>query len=428
MNDLLAARSQMAMSLGVHIVFAAIGIGLPLLMVVAEGLWRRTGDARYRTLTNAWSRGLAVLFAVGAVSGTVLSFELGLLWPAFMRYAGPLIGFPFSLEGVAFFLEGIFIGVYLYGWKRVSPRVHWLSGVLIAVSGAASGVFVLSVNGWMNAPTGFTPAVDGPRDVAPLAAMLNPFWLINAVHMLLAAYIATGFGVATIHAWRLLRAPDSAIDRAALVIALTIGGTAALLQPITGDLTGRLVEREQPAKLAAMESVYATGSCIPLHIGGIPDSERQTVRFGLEIPCGLSLLLHFDRDAVIQGLDQVPRQDWPNVPIVHASFQVMVGIGFLLVGLAIWSIPAIARARFSPRLLRALLPAGPLAFLAIEAGWVVTEVGRQPWIIYGVMRTRDAVTPMPGLAVPFLAFTALYAVLVIVVAALLRREIRELGS
>jgi cytochrome d ubiquinol oxidase subunit I len=199
MDDLLAARSQMAMSLAFHIVFAAIGVGLPVLMVISEGLWLRTRNDVYLRLTRAWSKGLALLFAVGAVSGTVLSFELGLLWPEFMRVAGPLVGMPFSLEGLAFFTEAIFLGIYLYGWDRISPRAHLAAGVVIAISGAASALFVLSVNGWMNAPSGFVPGDRGGA-IDPVAAMLNPFWIGNTVHMVLAAYLVTAFGAGTIHA------------------------------------------------------------------------------------------------------------------------------------------------------------------------------------------------------------------------------------
>lgn len=425
-SDLLAARSQMAMSLAFHIVFASIGMGLPVLMVMAEWRWLRTGETVYLDLTRAWARGLAILFAVGAVSGTVLSFELGLLWPQFMEVAGPLIGMPFSLEGFAFFTEAIFLGIYLYGWDRVPPRAHLAAAVVIAISGAASALFVLSVNGWMNAPTGFDPAA-GAEGIDPIAAMLNPFWLANTAHMVLAAYTATAFGAAGIHAWRLLRDPGSAFHRAALRLCVGLGALTALLQPLSGDITARVVAEHQPIKLAAMEGHFETSACAPLYIGGIPDEATGEVRWGLAVPCGLSLLTARDPSAVVPGLEDFPRDLWPPVAVVHLAFQVMVMIGVFLAGLGAWGLWRLARGRplhASRTFLVLLMAAGPLAFVAIEAGWVVTEVGRQPWVIYGIMKTADAVTPMPGLVVPFTLFTLLYLALAAVVVVLLARLAR----
>ncbi|MEJ2540556.1 MAG: cytochrome ubiquinol oxidase subunit I [Gemmatimonadota bacterium] len=430
MSDLLAARSQMAFSLAFHIIFAAVGIGLPVLILISQGMWFRTRNHVYLQLTRAWAKGLALLFAVGAVSGTVLSFELGLLWPEFMRVAGPVIGMPFSLEGLAFFTEAIFLGIFLYGWDRISERAHFAAAVVVAVSGALSALFVLSVNGWMNAPAGYLPG-EGAGAIDPIAAMTNPFWIANTIHMVLAAYICTAFGAATIHAWRLLRDPDSPFHRAALRICVGFGAVVALLQPLSGDVTARVVAERQPAKLAAMEAHFETGPCAPLLLGGIPDAATGEVRFGLEIPCGLSLLVARDPDAVVTGLDQIPEDERPPVLPVHLAFQIMVGIGTFLAALGAWALFRMVRRKplWSVRpLLLALVAAGPLAFLAMEAGWVVTEVGRQPWIIYGMMRTADAVTPMPGLVVPFTVFTALYLLLAVIVVKLLIRLARTEGT
>lgn len=426
MNDLLAARSQMAMSLGFHIVFAVVGIGMPLLMVLAEWRWHRTGDAICLDLAKRWARGTAILFAVGAVSGTVLSFELGLLWPQFMAFAGPVIGMPFSLEGFAFFIEAIFLGVYLYGWDRVSPRAHLLAGVAVAVSGAASGVFVVIANAWMNTPAGFDMAAGRVTAVRPLAALANPAAFQQTLHMMIAAYVGTGFAVAGIHAFLLLRHPKSAFHRRALTIALAVGAPAAVLQPISGDISARAVARQQPAKLAALEALFHTTRGAPLTIGGLPDAGTRTVSMGLRIPYGLSLLAFHDPRAEVRGLDQVPRADWPPVAIVHIAFQVMVALGSylallsLMLGWRAWRRKDLASSR---GVLRAIAIATPFGFLAIEAGWVVTEVGRQPWIIAGVLRTRDAVTPMPGIAVPFVLFTLLYVGLSAAVLWLLYRQI-----
>src|SRR5437899_9061770 len=261
----------MAMSLGFHIIFAVVGIGMPLLMVVAEWRWRRSGDHVYLDLAHRWAKGTAILFAVGAVSGTVLSFELGLLWPGFMRFAGAIIGMPFSLEGFAFFTEAIFLGIYLYGWERISPRAHLAAGVLVAVSGAASGIFVVIANAWMNTPTGFDLVAGRAVNVDPLAAMANPAALPQAVHMTPAAYAATGLGVAGIHASLLLKHPANAFNRRALVIALLVGGPAAVLQPVSGDFAARHVARHQPTKLAAAEALFETTAPAPLVLGGWPD-------------------------------------------------------------------------------------------------------------------------------------------------------------
>ncbi|HEY7521987.1 MAG TPA: cytochrome ubiquinol oxidase subunit I [Methylomirabilota bacterium] len=428
MDDLAFARAQMGLSLAFHIVFAVIGIGVPLLMVVAEGLWLRTGDRTYLTLTRQWARGTAILFAVGAVSGTVLSFELGLLWPAFMAYAGGIIGMPFSLEGFAFFTEAIFLGIHLYAWDRVRPVVHWLAGVVVAVSGLASAVFVVSANAWMNAPTGFR-IVDGrPVDIDPIAAMLNPAAAQQIVHMVLAAYVATGFGVAGVHAFFLLRDRTSVFHRRACAIALGMGTVAIPLQVVSGDFIARMVAQRQPAKFAAMESLFRTQAGAPLTLGGLPDETTGQVRFAIHVPRGLSLLAHHDPDAVVIGLDRFPREDWPNVLAVHLGFQVMVACGMALLALAAWAAWLAWRRRRLPDgrwFLRALVAATPLGFVAIEAGWIVTEMGRQPWIIHGIMRTADAVTPMPGLVVPFATFTIVYLALSVILVVLLRRGFLE---
>jgi cytochrome bd ubiquinol oxidase subunit I len=426
MPDLLAARSQMAVSLGFHILFAVVGIGMPLLMVIAEQRYRSTGDPVCLELAKRWAKGTAILFAVGAVSGTVLSFELGLLWPEFMRLAGPVIGMPFSLEGFAFFTEAIFIGVYLYGWDRIPPRAHVLAGVAVAVSGAASGIFVVTANAWMNSPSGFAMAGGRVTQVDPIAGMLNPMALQQTLHMTLASYAATGFAVAGIHAFLLLIDRDNAFHRRALGIALLVGAPAAILQPLSGDLSARTVGARQPAKLAAMESHFRTEPRAPFTVGGIPDVGARTTRYAIEVPAGLSLLLHHDPNAVVPGLDRVPRKDWPPVAIVHLAFQLMIALGSYLALVSLWAGWRALRRKDpcdSRWLLRALAVGGPMGFLAIEAGWTVTEVGRQPWVIYGVLRTADAVTPMPGLVVPFVGFTLLYCALGAIVVWMLYRQI-----
>lgn len=431
MEDLLAARAQMAMSLAFHIIFASIGIAMPLLMVIAEGMWLKTKDETYLTLAKRWAKGTAIMFAVGAVSGTVLSFELGLLWPTFMAYAGPIIGMPFSLEGLAFFIEAIFLGIYLYGWDRVPKKVHWFSGFMVLLGGMFSGIFVVTANAWMNTPTGFSVVEGRVTNIDPIAAMLNPSSFSQTLHMTLAAFIAVGFAVAGIHAYFLRRDPENHFHRKAFAIALCVGGTFALFQPISGDISAKRLAKHQPVKLAAMEGQWETERGAPLRIGGIPDEKAEVTRYALEIPKLLSFLAHSDFNAEIMGLKDVPPEDRPPVAIVHFAFQIMVACGLVMMVAGIlgawlaWKRKGIPVQNWYLRLIACCTPLG---FIAIEAGWTVTEVGRQPWIIYNYMRTAEAVTPMPNLVVPFIGFSLLYLFLSVVVVILLRRIIFNFDS
>jgi len=427
MSNLLAARAQMGMSLAFHIVFACVGVAMPLLMAIAEWRHLRTGDEVYYTLARRWAVGTAIMFAVGAVSGTVLSFELGLLWPRFMKWAGPIIGMPFSLEGFAFFTEAVFFGIYMYGWHRVSPRAHLAAGVVVALSGMASAIFVVMANSWMNTPVGFN-LVDGkPIDIHPLMALTNPAALHETIHMTIAAYIATGFAVAGIYAFMLLRDRNNLFHKKALGIALTVAALGALVQPLTGDFAAREVARLQPVKMAATEGLFETQRGAPLAIGGIPDMKARRLRYAIELPDMLSLMTYHDPHALVRGLDSFPQRDWPGALIaVHLAFQVMVGAGFAMAALALWAgwlLWSRGTIYFSDWFLRGVVAASPLGFIAVEAGWMVTELGRQPWVIYGVMRTADAVTPMPDLVVPFALFTLLYLFLGVTVVYLLSRHV-----
>ena len=431
MTNLLAARTQMAVSLAFHIIFAEIGVAMPVMMVLAEWRYRRTGDAEWLDLAKRWAKGTAILFAVGAVSGTVLSFELGLLWPGFMSFAGPIVGLPFSLEGFAFFTEAIFLGVYLYGWDRVGARAHLGAGVVVAVSGAASAVFVVMVNAWMNTPNGYQ-LDDAGRLVGidPLVGMRSAAAFPEALHMLLAAYAATGFAVAGIHALLMLRGGSRVFHARALGIALLVGAPAAVVQPLSGDISARMVARTQPVKLAALEGQWETERGAPLRIGGWPDAAREETRWALQIPGALSLLAFHDPRAEVKGLKSVAASDRPPVAVVHVAFQVMVASGTALALIGLWAGWAAWRRRdlASERwLLRAIAIAAPLGFVATEAGWTVTEVGRQPWVVQGLLRTADAVTPMPGLVVPMILFTLLYVGLGAIVIALVASLVRETG-
>jgi cytochrome bd ubiquinol oxidase subunit I len=425
-NDLLAARWLFGTSLAFHIVFAAVGVAMPLFMVLAEWRWRRTGEEVHLELARRWAKGTAILFAVGAVSGTVISFELGLLWPRFMAFAGPVIGMPFSLEGFAFFAEAIFLGIYLYGWERVGPRLHLAAGALVALSGAVSAFFVTLANAWMNRPAGFSLLDGRAEDVRPFTAMFPPGWAHEVIHVLLSSYAATGFAVAAIHAFFLRRQPTRAFHRAALGVALGVGGAAALLQPLSGDLSARQIAVTQPEKLAAAEAHFETGRGAPLVLGGLVEVEARTTRFALEIPYGLSLLAFHDPRAEVRGLDAFPRDTWPNPLLVHLAFDVMVALGAVLALVSAAGAILAWRARAVPtdrRYLAAVVATGPLGFLALEAGWLVTEWGRQPYTVREVMRTAEAVTPVGNLALPLVAFVLLYLFLGFTVGVLLWRQI-----
>lgn len=423
MDILTAARAQMALSLGFHMIFAAFGIGLPLLMLIAEGLALRTGKPHYRELARKWAKGTGVLFAIGAISGTALSFELGLLWPRFMELSGSIVGPAFALEGFAFFIEAIFLGLYLYGWERLSPVAHWLTGIPVMLSGLLSGIIVVAVNAWMQSPVGFEMNAAGELiNIDPLATFRSPTWFHLALHSSLSCYIAVGFAVAGVHAFALLRGGDKVYHQSAIAIAMGVGAITALLQPLSGDLSGRMVAKYQPIKLAAMEALFETREGAPLLLGGLPDQEAGTVSHAIEVPYLLSVLVTHDPQGVVQGLNDFPRDEWPNVMIVHVAFQIMVGCGVLLILVGLWYWWVRWRKQgLGKWLLRGMLVASPLGFVALEAGWIVTEVGRQPWTIYGIMRTADAVTPVADVPSSFLAFTALYFALAITVAVVLLR-------
>ncbi|GGH17571.1 cytochrome ubiquinol oxidase subunit I [Silvibacterium dinghuense] len=396
------------------------------MMTVAEWRWRASGDDSYLWLARQWSKGAGILFAVGAVSGTVLSFELGLLWPRFMQYAGAIIGMPFSLEGFAFFTEAIFLGIYLYGWNRVPEWLHLASGGMVAISGLLSTLFVTAANGWMNTPAGFRIEHGQFVDIHPFAAMFNPAAIPEGIHMALAAYCAGGFATAGIHAWLMLRRGFNHFDSNAIKIALAIGGMAVLLQSVSGDALARMVASRQPMKLASLEGQFQTERSAPLRIGGIPFSRERVTKYAIEIPDGLSLLAFHSPHALIQGLEEEPEADWPDVRIVHICFQVMVGCGMILCAIAILSSILQWKSREALKTkwyLRILMFLSPLGFIALEAGWMVTELGRQPWIIYHLMRTRDAVTSMPNLNLTFSAMTALYILLGVITLWLLAHHV-----
>jgi cytochrome bd ubiquinol oxidase subunit I len=432
MPNLLAARAQMGTSLIFHIVFSALGVGLPLLLCIAEGLALRNRDGTWLALARQWTKAFSILFAIGAVSGAIVEFELSLLWPTWTQFSGAIIGLPFALEGFAFFLEGIFLGIYLYGWNRLSPLVHWLCSLPIVLSGTFSAWFVVSANSWMNSPAGFRIVHGKVVGIDPFQAILNPSTPFETTHMILACYVVTGFGAAAVYAVGMLRGKRDDYHRKGLLLAMAVGVVAIPLQIVSGDFNARFLEQAQPAKYAAIEGLLHSGNGQPLYIGGLADPTTGKVYYAIEIPHGESLISHFDLNSYSRGLDSIPpmdRQPVLSFESVHLAFDGMVGAGFfaLLVGLVFWFL-YVRRKRVVPEkkwLLAGVAIAGPLSFIAMELGWIVTEEGRQPWVVYNVLLVKDAVNPAQWMNVSFLVFSGIYVLLAATLIVLLLRLARR---
>jgi cytochrome bd ubiquinol oxidase subunit I len=420
------ARQMQALSFAVHIPLVAFGISFPVMVLFAESRWLRTGDPLYRTLARRWTRIMVALFAVGVITGTILSFEMGLLWPNFTATFGGVFGLGFAIEGFSFFLEAIFIGIYVYGWDRLSPRAHFVSGIPIVLTGFTGSLTVISVNAWMNHPSGFTLRGGEVVDVHQWQALFgNTYLWHELVHMYIAGYIVSGFVLAGAYAFGRLRGRWGRYERTALAIPLTVAALAAPVQVLVGDWAARDVARSQPVKLAAIEGLERTTRGAPEHLLGWYDNGR--IRFGVEVPHALSLLAFHSWDAKVQGLDAVPPADRPPVNTVRLSFQTMVGVGTLLALLGVVFVAVrIGRRRLpeSRWFYRAVVAAGPLSVVALIAGWVTTEVGRQPWVVYRVMPTADAVTGAGGIPVGYATLALAYVVVGIGVGWMLRRIAR----
>ncbi|MGH2973159.1 MAG: cytochrome ubiquinol oxidase subunit I [Gaiellaceae bacterium] len=420
---LFEARQMQALSFAVHIPLVCFGIAFPALILYLEWRHLRTGDELYLTIARRWTKIMAALFAAGVVTGTILSFEMGLLWPNFTGTFGSVFGLGFAIEGFSFFLEAIFIGIYAYGWNRLSPRMHFASGIPIVVAGLTGSLMVISVNAWMNHPMGFQIHHGRVADVHPLTALFaNAYVWHEVVHMYLAGYIVTGFVLAGAYAFGRLRGRWSRYERVALAVPLAAATLASVAQVFVGDWNGRDVAAVQPTKLAAFEGLGHTTKGASVHILGWYSDGR--VEYGIPIPRLLSLLAFHSADATVQGLDAVAPADRPPVNVVRFAFQTMVGIG---TGLALLSIVYLGT-RLSKRRLpesdwfyRALVVAGPLSLVALIAGWMTTEVGRQPWVVYRVMRTSAAVTGAGGIPVGYATLAAVYAALAVGVAWVLLR-------
>jgi cytochrome d ubiquinol oxidase subunit I len=407
---LLQARQMQALSFAVHIPLVAFAISFPVMVLFVEWLGHRTGDRLYLTLARRWTRVMVALFAVGVITGTVLSFEMGLLWPNFTGTFGSVFGLGFAIEGFSFFMEAIFIGIYVYGSGRLSARAHLWSGIPIVITGFTGSLMVISVNAWMNHPGGFHLHGGKVVDVDPFEALFaNSYLWHELVHMYIAGYIVSGFIVAACYAVARLRGRWSRYERTALAVPLTVAALAAPVQVLVGDWAARDVATTQPVKLAAFEGLYKTTRGAPEHILGWYTD--QQVKYGIAIPHLLSFLAFHSWNAKVQGLETVPASQRPPINIERFAFQTMVGIGTLMallgvVYLAIW----IRRKRLpeSTWFYRAVVLAGPLSVVALISGWVVTEVGRQPWVVYRVMTTAAAVTGARGIPVGYGVLAATY--------------------
>jgi cytochrome bd ubiquinol oxidase subunit I len=412
-SSLGAARSQMAFTLGFHIILASLGVALPALMLIANYRGLRRDDADALKLAQRWSKAVAVTFAVGAVTGTVLSFEFGLLWPAFTGRFGEVFGVLFAIEGICFFLEAIFIAIYIFGWKYLAPWTHFWTGVPVVITGLGGAFSVVAVNSWMNQPQGYSPATGDVTSVEPLKVIFNPAVPYEVPHMILAAYLVTGFLVASIYAVGMLRGRRDRIHRLGLLIPLTVACIATPIQFAVGDTAARSIAKHQPIKFAAMECVQTTSTDVTEYIGGRCTSSG--IQGGIGIPGLDSFLVGWSTSTRVVGLDSVPPDDRPPAnTMLHWAFDSMVGICTLLIGLGLWLGIGWWRKKDFPQsrwFLRATAVSGVASVVALECGWIVTEVGRQPWIVYNVMRTSDAVTHASGVWVTFGAVVALYVAL-----------------
>jgi cytochrome d ubiquinol oxidase subunit I len=423
---LLEARQMQALSFAAHIPLVAFGISFPAMVLFVDWLSLRTGDELLRTLARRWARVMVALFAVGAITGTILSFEMGLLWPNFTATFGSVFGLGFAIEGFSFFMEAIFIGIYVYGWDRLSPRAHLLSGVPIVITGFTGSLMVISVNAWMNHPGGFQLQGGRVIDVQPLKALFaNGYLWHELIHMYIAGYIVSGFLVAAAYAFGRLRGRWGRYERMALTVPLTIAALASPVQLLVGDWAAREVATTQPTKLAAIEGLGRTTRGAPIHVLGWYTGGE--VKYGIALPHALSLLAFHSWNAKVQGLDAVPASQRPPVNVVRVAFQLMVGIGTLLALLGVAYLVVWIRRKRLPESLwfyRAVLAAGPLSLVALIAGWVTTEVGRQPWVVYRVMPTAEAVTGAPGIPVGYATLVVTYLAVACGVAWVLRRLAR----
>ncbi len=422
------ARQMQALSLAVHIPLVCFGIAFPAMVLFMEGLWLRTGDPLYKTIAKRWSKVMITLFAIGVVTGTILSFEFGLLWPEFMSTFGDVFGLAFGLEGFSFFLEAIFMTIYVYGWDRLPKRAHFMAGIPIVITGITGSLFVIAVNGWMNDPQGFDIVNGAVTNVRPFEALFGGHVWFEFTHMYFAGYIVCGFIVAAVYAFAWLNGKNDRYHRVAMIVPLAVVTIVAPAQMLVGDWAARSIAKDQPIKLAAFEGLEKTTKGAPFNLLGYYDNDTGEIKGGITIPDMLSLLAFHDPNATVTGLDAVPKDDRPPVDVVRYAFQFMVLIGTFLAAVAgffgfVWFRKQ--RLPGSAWFYRAVIACAPLAFICLICGWIATEVGRQPWVVYEVMRTEQAVTGADGIPVGYATLALTYACLAAIAFVMLRRIARH---
>lgn len=425
MDDLLIARSLFGMTMAFHIIFATIGVGLPLMILAAELLYQRTKDLDYVVMAKRWTKTFAILLGVGIPTGTIAGVQITLLWPGFMEVIGRVMPLPFQIEIYAFFVEALFMSIYAYAAERIAPWMRIASLILVAIGALASAVLITNVHAFQGTPAGFRFEGGQFVDIQPWAAFFNPSFFVTAGHVALSAYVTGAFVVASVAAFKMLRNQYGSkvylFHQKALIISLVIGGIFSFLTALNGHSSAQYLHQYQPEKLAAAEGLFETQSHAPLAIGGITDRESQTVKGAIEIPWLLSFLAGNSFDTVVVGLNDFPEELWPPL-FIHTLFNAMVGIGSLLILVSLaglgWK-KLLKKERFPKLFLWVFLASGPLAVIAIECGWIFACTGRQPWVIYRVLSTAESVTSGTNLGVLFILFLSVYVILSVAVVTVL---------
>ncbi|KXG08801.1 putative cytochrome bd menaquinol oxidase subunit I [Anoxybacillus sp. P3H1B] len=430
MDDLVIARSLFGTTMAFHIIFASLGVGIPLMILCAELLYQKTKNRDYAVMAKRWTKGIAVLLGVAIPSGTIAGVQLSLLWPGFMEVIGKVMALPFQIEIYAFFVEALFMSIYVYAADRISPAMRILSVTLVALGASASAILITNVHAFEGTPDGFRIENGQVVDVDPWAAFFNPSFFVTAGHVTVSAFMTGAFVLASISAYKMLREKNKRVlefYRKVLMLSLVVGGIFSILTALNGHEAAQLLHEYQPEKLAAAEGLFETQSHAPLAIGGFTDPDTQSVKWAIEIPWLLSFLAGNSFDTVVQGLNDFPKEWWPPL-FIHTLFNAMVGIGSFLILLSliglVWS-KVMKRPAFPRPLMWAIIASGPLSMLAIEFGWIFACTGRQPWVIYRMMKTEDAVTQSENLALLFILFAAIYIVLSIAVVLVLKYYFRR---
>jgi len=416
MDHILNARALFGITMGFHIIFATLGVGLPFMMLIAEIMYQRTRDLHYNIMAKRWTKGFAILLGIGIPTGTIASVQLSLLWPGFMEAVGKVIALPFQIEIYAFFLEAIFMTIYVYAAHRISSKMRITSLTLVAIGAIMSAILITNVHAWQETPTGFDFINGDFQNVKPWAAFFNPIFFVTAYHVSTSALMVGGFTIASIAAYKLIRNKVSqeeySLHKKALIISLIVGGISGLLTGLNGHQSAVGLHEYQPEKLAAAEGLFETRANAPLAVGGLADPKTETIKWAVQIPGLLSVLTTGTTSGVIKGLNDFPREEWPPL-FIHGLFDAMVGVGSLLILLAIIGIvyQYVLKRKQPKWLLWLFVFSGPLAMLGIEFGWIFSCVGRQPWTIYKVMLTEDAVTTTGNIGLFFVIFVGLYLIL-----------------